>query len=133
MIKTASLRELNKLPKESYKVLVTRYYPFYIKDIKKKIDEWVSDLAPSRELLIAYKDELKRTTKPRVAWEISKYENRFRREILNGTESMKELKRIGLLSKDQDVYLLCHEATEEYCHRRILRELIELGLDRGWI
>ena len=133
MIKTASLRGLNKLPKGSYKVLVTRYYPFYIKDIKKEIDEWIPDLAPSKGLLKAYKDELKRTNGQRIAWSISKYDSRFRHQVLNDPVSISELSRLGRLSNEKDVYLLCHESTEEYCHRRILKELILLGLDRGWI
>jgi len=132
-IKTASLRDLNKLPKSSYKILITRFYPFYIKDIKKKVDEWIPDLAPSKELLKVYKDELKRTNEQRIAWNISRYDSTFRRQIMRNSESFKELKRIGKLSKEKDVYLLCHEKDEAYCHRRIVREIIELGIGAGWI
>jgi len=53
--------------------------------------------------------------------------------MMNSPDSIKELKRIGLLSKSKEVYLICHEPKDDYCHRRIVKELIELGLDRGWI
>jgi len=132
-IKTASLRDLNKLPKYSYKILITRYYPFYIKDIKRIIDEWIPDLAPTKELLKAFKDELKRTNNQEIAFNISKYDSRFRHQVLNDSVSMNELRRIGRLSKEKDVYLLCHEKEETYCHRRIVREIIEMGIGAGWI
>jgi len=123
------LREINKLPKTAYKVLVTRYFPFYIKGIRRKISEWLPILAPSKQLLADYKAELKRTNDPRVAWNICHYDTRFRFQILHDSEILGELKRIRNIGRTlkgkRVVYLICHEPTDEYCHRRILKELME--------
>jgi uncharacterized protein YeaO (DUF488 family) len=136
-ILTASLRDLKKLPKSTYKVLITRFYPFYIKGIKNLVDEWIPLLAPNEQLLNDYKVELKRTKDVSKAWEISKYDKRFRMHIMRGAESLAELKRIAIISKQLNgkrvVYLICHERDDRFCHRRIVKELMELGLDRGWI
>jgi len=129
VIRTASLRELSKLPKTAYKVLVTRFYPFYIKGLKKKINEYLSILAPSMQLLENYRAELKRVKDPGAAWRIVHYDSRFRRQILRNGEALSELKRIRnigrLLKGKRVVYLICHEPTDKYCHRRILQELME--------
>jgi len=128
-IKTASLREINKLSKSSYKVLIMRYYPFWFKNLKKKIDEYLPILSPNHQLLAEYREELKRTKDPRLAWNIVKYDKRFRMQILHDSEALGELRRIKRKSKElkgkRIVYLICHEPTDEYCHRRIVKELIE--------
>jgi len=135
-IRTASIREIKKLPKTAYKVLVMRYFPFYIKGLKNHIDEFVPILGPNVDLFKDYRTELKRTNEARIAWEISKYDSRYRRSIMNGVKSMEELRRIAKISTERKgkrvVYLICHEATDDYCHRRILKELMELAVSRGW-
>jgi len=132
-IKTASLREIDKLSKTAYKILITRTYPFWHKDLNKKIDEWLPILAPSKQLLKDYKEELKRTKDPRIAWSIVKYDKRFRREILRSSEALGEMRRLKRISRQlkgkRVVYLICHEPIEDYCHRRLVKELMryELG------
>jgi len=132
VVRTASLRELNKLPKTAYKVLVTRYYPFYIKNLKKKITEWLPVLAPSRQLLGEFKKELKILKDPKLAWNLVHYDSRFRIEMLRRAEPIAALRRLRGINKQlkgkRVVYLICHETTDEYCHRRILKELIEMEL-----
>jgi len=127
-IRTASIREINKLPKTAYKVLVMRWYPFWIKDLKKHIDEWLSILGPSEALLREYKVELGRTQDPRKAWAISKFDKRYRMQILHDTMALSEMRRIKNISKQlkgkRVVYLICHEPTDDFCHRRILKELM---------
>lgn len=135
VIKTASLKELNSLPSTAYKVLVTRSYPPYIKELKKKIDEWLPILSPSIALLSEYKNEVKKLESLRpekackMAWNLVSYDSRFRRQILGNSESISELKRIRDIGKELNgrrvVYLICHERTDDYCHRRILQELME--------
>jgi len=132
-IKTASLREINKLPKTTYKVLITRYFPFWFKGLKKKIDEWLPILAPSKDLLKDFKEEMKRVKNPKSAWIIVKYESRFRRQILHNSKALEEMRRLKRISRQlkgkRVVYLICHEPTEDYCHRRLVKELMryELG------
>jgi len=139
-IKTASIREIKKLPKSVYKIIAMRYFPFWIKNIKSQYDEWIPDLAPSKELLNDFMNELKRLKdtdmsnekKVKLAWNISKYESRFRREMTHSSDAMRELRRIAGLAKTKEVILICHEPKDDYCHRRIVKELIELAIDRGW-
>lgn len=143
-IRTASIRDLNKLPKSTYKVLVTRYYPFYIKGIKGLIDEWIPDLAPSKGLLQDYKAELKRVVNTDMdkrkaigtAWKIVNYEFRYRRDMLRGDKSMAEVRRLARKSMEMNgkrvVYLICYEKEDDYCHRRLLKDLIEFAIARGW-
>lgn len=128
-IRTASLREIDSLPKSAYKVLVMRRFPFYVKDIKKKINEYLPILAPSEQLLKDYLKELKRVKEPRLAWNLVSYDTRFRRQVLGDSEAISELKRIRDIGRELNgkrvVYLICHEHTDDYCHRRILQELME--------
>ena len=125
-IRTASIRDIKKLPKSAYKVLVTRYYPFYIKGIKALIDEWLPILSPSKQLLSDFNGELKRMKDPKLAWNLTKYDMRFRYQILHNTKALGELKRIRGVGRQlrgrRVVYLICHEPTDDYCHRRILKE-----------
>ena len=127
-VRTASLKDINKLPKSAYKVLVTRYYPFYFKGLKNKINEWLPTLAPNKQLLSEYREELKRTKQPKLAWNLVSYDSRFRRQMLNDSVSISELKRIRNIGRQLNgkrvIYLICHERTDDYCHRRILRELM---------
>jgi len=131
-IKTASIREIDKLSKSSYKILIMRRWPHWIKGFKKKIDEWCKVLSPSEELLIRYLKELKRSKDSRLAWNITRYDIHFRREILRNGEALAELRRIKKISKERNgkrvVYLICHEPTDAYCHRRIVAELLKLDL-----
>jgi len=128
-IKTVSLREINKLSKTTYKVLVMRYWPFWIKNLKTKINEWLKILGPSEQLLNDCRKELLRTQDPRKAWAISKFDKRYRMQILHSSEALGEMRRIKNIGKElkgkRVVYLICHEPTDDYCHRRILKELME--------
>ena len=125
-IELISLRKIDTIPESAYKVLVTRRYPFYIKGIKAKINEWVSILAPKKELFKSYKEELKRTKNPKLAWNLSRFDTYFRLNILHNPNTMAELKRIRDMSRSgRLVYLISHEAEDEYSHRKILRELME--------
>ena len=77
-------------------------------------DEWLRDLAPSIELLNDYR-------KKKIDW--SEYEKRYLIEMENKKELIKELKR---RSDDGEVIsLLCWERDDSFCHRRLLKNLIE--------
>jgi len=127
-IRTTCLKDIDKLPKTAYKVLVTHHYPFYIKNLKSKINEYLPILAPNKQLFTDYKEELKRTKDPKLAWNLVQYETRFRMQILRDSKAISELKRIRDIGKQLNgkrvVYLICHERTDDYCHRRILQELM---------
>jgi len=57
-----------------------------------------------------------------ITWE--EYEKRFRSEILSRLDSRHELERIAVLSKHENVRLLCYEKSPP-CHRFLLMDMIE--------
>jgi len=111
-----------------------RYWPFWVKNLKTKISEWLPILAPNKQLLNDYREELKRTQDSGKAWAISKFDKRYRMQILHSSEALGEMRRVKNIGKElkgkRVVYLICHEPTDDYCHRRILKELM-LKYDLG--
>ena len=82
-----------------------------------------SVLAPSQELLSEFNRLKKRYGRER-AWELSGYEERFRREILSNPKATAKLREIKELAKNRRVRLICYEKNPP-CHRFILMKLIE--------
>lgn len=128
-IKTASLRELRNLPKESYKVIVMRFFPWWIKGVKRRYNLNAPVLAPSRELLQEFNKERKKIGTAR-AWVLVRYEERFRRELLRQPKALDLMRKLKQIAKERDVVLICKELTDEYCHRRIVREIM-INYDLG--
>jgi len=59
------------------------------------------------------------------AWELSKFETHYRRYVTRNQKSIESIRKLKELSKEKDVYLICHEVDDTYCHRRILKEIME--------
>jgi uncharacterized protein YeaO (DUF488 family) len=94
-------------PGDGWRVLVMRMWPRGIR--KSHFDEWNRDVAPSRELVFAYKRE-------GLPW--TTYAQRYRAEIR--PEALAALrKRPGPLT------LLCGCRDETQCHRTLLKEMLE--------
>lgn len=129
VVKTACLFPIlttfGSIPDNSYVVLVTRYYPFWVKGLKDLIDEYIPCLGPSPDLLKEFRTELGRLHNLQKAWNITHYENRYRRQITHDSKALGKVRELKEKAKDQDVYLLCYCKDERFCHRRILKELIE--------
>ena len=113
MIKTKAIRDKAE-ESDGLRVLVTRYHPRGIK--KEHYDKWFRDLAPSRQLLDLYKNEY--VTE-------DEFEEAYRAE-------MKEADAYVWLAilknkhwSGQTVTLLCFEPPGEFCHRHILKEIID--------
>lgn len=91
------------------------------------------ELAPSRELLEDFniaKEECSSRMKDSVriyecAWRASKYEKRFREQILNNQASMARLRQLAEESRSQDIYFICYEAEDKPCHRKLLLAIAE--------
>ena len=77
-------------------------------------DEWLRDLAPSIELLNDYRNK-------RIGW--SEYEKRYLKEMEGKKELIRELKKRS--DNGEVVSLLCWERDDRFCHRRLLKGLIE--------
>ena len=83
-----------------------------------------SVLAPSEKLLADYKKAEERLGDRWKAWNLTNYEARYRKEISDNPEALKEIKRIKKSSYEKDIYLICYEK-EPPCHRFILLDIID--------
>ena len=96
------------------KVLVMRYWPRGVR--RERVDVWIKDAAPSRDLLRAYAHE-------GLPW--TEFEQRYRDEMLR--ERPEVLEQLRRLSEEHGTLtLLCHERMppKEHCHRTVLLELL---------
>jgi uncharacterized protein YeaO (DUF488 family) len=105
-------------PDDGYRVLATRYWPRGVP--KESIDEYLSILAPSRELLHSYRQA-------QLDWE------RFRRQYhfeMSREAARAVIHRLAKVARAKVITLMCVCADEARCHRSLLRELIA-GFDEG--
>src|SRR6266851_3341118 len=88
------------------RVLVMRYWPRGVR--RARVDVWIKDAAPSRELLRAYAHE-------GLSW--ADFEERYRDEMLQERPEVLERLR-GLQEEHGSLTLLCHEhiPPKEHCH-----------------
>jgi len=113
MIKTKSVYKDRIEDSDGIRILVMRGWCRPLSKEKAKIGEWLKELGPSEELLDGW-------NKKRIKW--PEYEKRYFKEM----ESQKESIRIlAERAKKETITLLCKEPTDEECHRRLLKELIE--------
>jgi uncharacterized protein YeaO (DUF488 family) len=114
MFKHASVydRDIDEAP--GWRVLVMRQWPRGVR--KDRVDAWVKDAAPSRELLNAYHEA-------GMPW--NEFERRYRAEILDERpEVLEELQRLEI--EHGTVTLLCFERMppHQHCHRLTLIDLL---------
>ena len=108
MIKVKSILD-KKNKDDGVRVCVMRFVKnFY------DYDKWLRELAPSIELLNDYR-------KRRIDW--SEYERRYSKEMESKKELIKELKKRS--DEGEVISLLCWERDDRFCHRRLLKGLIE--------
>jgi uncharacterized protein YeaO (DUF488 family) len=90
------------------------------------------EIAPSKELLDDF-NEWKAKFKPgegyptafHYAWAKSNYEARFREQVRNDPAAMARLKDLAERAKTRDIFLICYEAYEKPCHRKLLLKIAE--------
>lgn len=78
--------------------------------------EHVKEFAPSEEILKKYREDKN--------WE--RYEKKFK-ELMEQRNAKKILKR--LLNEGKTICLLCSEEKADKCHRRLVAELLEGGVE----
>ena len=103
---------------DGYRVLSTRYWPRGVAG--DAIDEYLRVLAPSTELLHAYRQG-------QLDWE------RFRHQYLYemSREAAKAvIHRLAKVARAEVITIMCVCADEDHCHRSLLRELIA-GFDEA--
>ena len=113
MIKTKSVYYDKPEKSDGTRILIMRLWPRPFSKEKAKIDEWHRELAPSRELLSDY-------NKHKIGW--PEYEKTYLAEMKSQTASIRTLAE---RARRETMTLLCKEETDEKCHRRLLKGLIE--------
>jgi uncharacterized protein YeaO (DUF488 family) len=124
MLYRASVREVKNgalSRRRSHLAIVMHYYPRFIR--KDQVDEYLHSLAPARDLLTEFKDADRTGRDHDAAFHSVNYENRF----FISREGAADLKRLGALAADKDVFLLCQCLAPERCHADLL-----LLLARHW-
>ncbi len=115
MIRQASIYDRKERSEdEGVRVLVMRQWPRGIR--KDRIDVWLKEAGPTRELLRAYTHE-------GLAW--AEFERRYRLEMLEQRPEV--LDGLHALEREHAVLtLLCHERIPpaEHCHRQVLVDLL---------
>jgi uncharacterized protein YeaO (DUF488 family) len=145
--KSIQLKSLKDPTEESdgLRILIARFRPRYLPKEKENWDEWWKELAPSKSL---WKDYLK---DKKIDW--PEYSRRYKMEIKDNPQGLKALYRLtfkninGIVKNykyggnqqeqqnlyDQDhsmikfkaVTLLCHCKDEKYCHRSIVKAMVD--------
>jgi uncharacterized protein YeaO (DUF488 family) len=78
-------------------------------------DVWIPSLAPSRELLAAYRQG---------TIDFKKFASSYRREMASGP-SHEMIRLVAAMASRHPVYVGCYCGDESHCHRSLLRVLIE--------
>ena len=100
-------------PDDGMRVLTTNYWPRGVS--RERAGTYIRALAPSRELLRAYKDGA-------IGW--AEYEPRYLDEM-RGEQQQAEIGRLASAAREGAVTVMCTCKDDTQCHRRLLRELIE--------
>jgi uncharacterized protein YeaO (DUF488 family) len=101
-------------PPAGLRVLIMRYWPRGVR--RDRVDVWLKDAAPSRELVDAYMHH-------GLPW--ADFEARYRAEMQAQPDVLAQLH--ALEREHGSLVLLCHERIPpaEHCHRQILADLLE--------
>ena len=94
------------------RVLVTRYWPRGVP--RAAVDEYVPALAPTRELLHAFKDG---------AMDWGAFRERYLEEM-SAPAPRAEIERLAEQAASEPLTLLCVCREESRCHRSLLRDLV---------
>ena len=115
-------------PREGLRVGTVRFLP---RGVKKEdyarldyFDVWFPLLAPSSELLKWMKG--REWPSEQVRW--SKFKERYTSEMKK-TDARQAIKLLAELARTTQLSIGCYCENESFCHRSILRELIEVGAD----
>ena len=116
MLKTATLSEVSSrqiTKRQGHLVVTTRYYPRYFP--RESVHEYISALAPVRELLRDFKNAEKKLGH-NGAFKYIGYNRRFTLDA----KGLGELQRLSELAREKDVYLICFCSRSQCCHRDLL-------------
>jgi uncharacterized protein YeaO (DUF488 family) len=98
---------------DGLRVLITRYYPRGVR--KTHFDYWIQALAPSRDLLLQYKEG-------KVGW--SEFKTNFLAEIRDNNDSLDAIHALNDYGRSEKITLLCYEKAGNPCHRHLVRDVV---------
>jgi len=108
-------------PSDGKRILTTQYWPRGIP--RTAVDEYVRTLGPSRGLLHTFK-------RGEIDWPT--YESGYLEEM-RAEAPKQEIQRLAGIALEQRITILCVCKDEAFCHRRLLRDLIEKeAREPGW-
>ena len=96
-------------PTDGRRVLTTQYWPRGIP--KTAVDEYIRKLAPSRELLHAFK-------RGQIDWDA--FRSRYLQEM-ESPEAQAQVCRLAEAARTEAITLMCACKDESECHRSLLR------------
>lgn len=127
MLYTTYFSQLDKIPQNAIKLVVTRYAPRDFNMLKYEKLHIVSDLGPSPMLLKQYNS----TDKQYNDW--IEFKTSFINEINSRDDIQHNINKIiKAITKGLDVYLICYERNYNRCHRTILAEYISNKTGYEW-
>lgn len=127
MLYTSYISNLDKIPKDAIKLIITRYPPKDLNILKYNNIHIVTELSPSKELLNEYKS----SNETLEDWD--KYIVKFSNEIITRADMIESIEKIVRgLNKGLDIYLICYEKNYIRCHRFLLAKYIQLKFNIEW-
>ena len=104
-------------PDDGARILTTNYWPRGIS--RERAGTYMRVLAPSREVLRAYKDG-------GITW--AEYEPRYLDEM-TGAAQRDAIASLAGRAQKETITVMCTCKDDAQCHRRLLRELIEHAMN----
>lgn len=117
MLKLKSLKE-SREESDGVRILIARSgFPYWLNVKTKRWDEWWKELAPSKPLWQDF------VVDEKITW--NQYRKRFISEIKNNPKAIQTMKILKKSGHYDVVTLLYHCRDEKYCHRSIIKQMIE--------
>lgn len=105
-------------PDDGRRILITRYWPRGVP--RGAADEYTPKVAPSRELIRAYKNG-------EISW--PRFKQLFLDEM-KGEPAQSEIGRLATMASNDTITLMCICEDERRCHRVIVADLVEKAARR---
>lgn len=104
---------------------VVNYIP---EELLELVDVNMAHLSPPQSIFGPYK-EMEDEMGKEEAWEKSKFEIIYKDYLHTNPEAQRQLRQVAAKAKVRDVWLVCYEKDDTYCHRRLLKEFLENEVD----
>ncbi|MDR5694653.1 MAG: DUF488 family protein [Armatimonadota bacterium] len=101
-------------PEDGTRILVMRLYPRGVK--REAFHAWYKELGTAPELIKAWKGK-------RLRWE--EFARRYEAQIEADPQAQARVEELARRARSETITLLCTCEDEEYCHRSVLKRIIE--------